>query len=218
VTSVTSASTAKRHHMWFGYAPWKRAIDVVASGLALAVLSPVIACIAIAVRATLGRPVLFRQVRPGLRGRLFTLYKFRTMRDARDAHGRVLSDAERLTRLGRVLRESSLDELPELFNVLIGDMSLVGPRPLLPEYLPLYSPEQARRHEVRPGLTGWAQVNGRNELGWADRFEHDVFYVDHVNFFLDTKIVLLTLARVVRREGIAQDGHATMEPFRGNRE
>ena len=183
--------------------------------LGLVVGAPVFLIVAAAVAVDLGTPVLFRQRRPGLGGRPFILVKFRTMRDAVDANGHPRPDAERLTRFGRFLRSSSLDELPELWNVLRGEMSLVGPRPLLMEYLPLYSPEQARRHEVRPGVTGWAQVNGRNALGWAERFALDVWYVDHRSFWLDLKICWLTVLRVVRREGISQAGQATMEPFRG---
>jgi len=213
---LSRSGDGSRRASFAGYAPWKRLLDIVGSAGTLIVLSPVALGIAAAVWATMGRPILFTQTRPGRGGRLFTIYKFRTMREARDVVGAPLPDGARLTSFGRFLRATSLDELPELLNVLSGDMSLVGPRPLLPEYLPLYSPEQARRHEVRPGLTGWAQVNGRNGLGWKDRFAYDVFYVDHCNFFLDTRIVLLTVARVLRRQGIAQDGQATMEPFRGN--
>jgi lipopolysaccharide/colanic/teichoic acid biosynthesis glycosyltransferase len=193
----------------------KRAVDAGASLAALVALSPVLLLTALAVRLFLGSPVLFRQARPGLHGRPFVLYKFRTMRDATDASGKPLADEARLTAFGRWLRSTSLDELPELWNVLRGDMSLVGPRPLLTEYLPLYTPEQARRHEVRPGLTGWAQVNGRNALGWSDRFAMDVWYVDHRSLLLDARIVLRTLRAVVAREGISEAGHATREPFRG---
>lgn len=193
----------------------KRAVDVVGSALGLALLAPVLLGVALGVRLTLGRPVLFRQVRPGLHGEPFAMYKFRTMREAYDARGMPLDDAERLTRFGRWLRRTSLDELPELYNVLRGEMSLVGPRPLLPEYLPLYSPEQARRHEVKPGITGWAQVNGRNALGWKERFEHDAWYVDHQGLLLDLKILLLSVGKVMRREGISQEGHVSMEKFGG---
>jgi lipopolysaccharide/colanic/teichoic acid biosynthesis glycosyltransferase len=191
----------------------KRALDVAASAAALLALSPVLAAVALAVAVGMGRPVLFVQVRPGLRGRPFRIYKFRTMRDAAGPDGRPLADAERLTPFGRFLRASSLDELPELWNVLRGDMSLVGPRPLLMEYLPLYSPRQARRMEVRPGITGWAQVNGRNAAGWAERFEMDVWYVDHRSLRLDLRILLLTLLRVAGRQGVSQEGHATVEYF-----
>ena len=195
----------------------KRALDVAAAGAGLLVLSPVLLATALAVRVGLGSPVLFRQVRPGLDGRPFQMLKFRTMLDARDAEGNPLSDAERLTRFGRWLRGTSLDELPELWNVLRGDMSLVGPRPLLMQYLPLYTPEQARRHQARPGITGWAQVNGRNALSWDDKFALDVWYVDNQTFWLDVKILFLTVARVFRREGISQQGEATAAAFTGSR-
>ena len=194
----------------------KRAMDVAGAAAGLLLLAPVIAITAIAVRVSMGGPVLFRQRRPGLHGHPFTILKFRTMRHAVDPDGHSLSDAARLTRLGRLLRSTSLDELPELWNVLVGDMSLVGPRPLLMEYLPLYSAEQARRHDVRPGITGWAQVHGRNELTWEERFELDVWYVDHRTLLLDLKILLLTLRTVVARSGISHAGHATMTPFRGS--
>lgn len=194
---------------------WKRAFDVALTVPALIVLSPVFALVALAVRVSLGSPVIFRQQRPGKHERPFTLYKFRTMRDARDAQGTLLPDARRLTRLGAVLRATSLDELPELVNVLRGDMSLVGPRPLLMEYLPLYSPEQRRRHDLRPGVTGWAQVNGRNALTWREKFALDIEYVDHVSVGLDLRILLLTVVSVVRSEGISHRGHVTMQPFRG---
>lgn len=172
--------------------------------------------IALEVRRRLGPPVLFTQVRPGLNGRPFRMLKFRTMRDAVDLDGRVLSDAERLTQFGRTLRSTSLDELPGLVNVARGEMSLVGPRPLLMQYLPLYSAEQARRHEVRPGLTGWAQVNGRNALSWDQKFTLDTWYVDNRSFALDLRILWLTVRKVVRREGISAEGEATMAPFSGN--
>ena len=194
----------------------KRGFDAVVAGLALLALSPLLALLALLVWWSMGRPVLFSQVRPGLGGRPFRMYKFRTMRNAVGPDGQALPDAERLTRFGRFLRSTSLDELPELLNVFRGEMSLVGPRPLLMQYLPLYSREQARRHEVRPGITGWAQVNGRNALEWPERFALDVWYVDHRSFWLDLKILCLTVWRVVRREGISQSGQATMEPFRGN--
>ena len=201
-----------------GGAAGKRALDVAGAGLGLLVLSPVMLAVAVAVRLTLGAPVLFRQTRPGLGGRQFDLYKFRTMRNAAGPDGHPLPDAERLTGLGRFLRSTSLDELPELLNVVKGEMSLVGPRPLLMEYLPLYSPRQARRHEVRPGLTGWAQVNGRNALTWKQRFELDVWYVEHRSLGLDLKIMAMTLAKVFQREGISHAGHATMERFTGGGE
>ena len=194
---------------------WKRAFDVALTLPALIVLSPVFAIVALAIRVSLGSPVIFKQQRPGKNERPFTLYKFRTMRDARDAQGSPLPDARRLTRLGAFLRATSLDELPELVNVLRGDMSLVGPRPLLMEYLPLYSPEQRRRHDVRPGVTGWAQVNGRNALTWREKFALDIEYVDHVSVGLDLRILLLTIGSVVRSEGISHSGHVTMQPFRG---
>jgi sugar transferase EpsL len=194
----------------------KRAFDVVVSAAALALLAAPMLVIAAAVRVCLGRPVLFTQLRPGCHGMPFRLIKFRTMREAVDAQGRPLPDEERLTRLGQVLRAASLDELPELWNVLRGDMSLVGPRPLLMEYLPLYTPEQARRHEMRPGITGWAQVNGRNALSWEEKFELDVWYVDHASFWLDLRIIALTAWKSLTCEGINQEGHATMPDFMGS--
>jgi len=163
-----------------------------------------------------GFPVLFKQSRPGKNGIPFTIYKFRTMTDEKDEFGNLLPDVKRLTRFGSFLRRTSLDELPELFNVLNGEMSLVGPRPLLIDYLPLYSPEQARRHEIKPGITGWAQINGRNSLSWQEKFEMDVWYVDHVSFWLDIKILFLTIWKVLKREGISQEGYATAEKFTGN--
>lgn len=195
----------------------KRALDVCVALGALVLLSPVLVLTALVVRVHLGAPVLFRQQRPGRGGRPFTLVKFRTMRDARDAAGRPLPDAERLTRVGRWLRSTSLDELPELWNVLRGDMSLVGPRPLLVEYLDRYTPEQARRHDVRPGLTGWAQIHGRNAQTWDDRLVLDVWYVDHRTFWLDICILARTLVLVARRDGINAVGDATMAEFLGSR-
>lgn len=195
----------------------KRVFDLVVAGTLFIALAPLMVAIAALIRWKMGSPVLFRQERPGLAGRPFTLYKFRTMLDARGADGEPLADAARLTPLGAWLRRWSLDELPQLINVLRGDMSLVGPRPLLMEYLPLYDARQARRHEVRPGITGWAQVNGRNALDWPQRFELDVWYVEHRSFLLDLKILGLTLARVIAGEGISRPGEATMEKFRGNR-
>ncbi len=189
-----------------------------AASLALILLSPIILLISILVRIFLGSPILFRQKRPGFKGQPFYLYKFRTMTDARDEDGNLLPDSARLTRFGRFLRSLSLDELPELFNILRGEMSLVGPRPLLMEYLPLYSPEQMRRHDVYPGLTGWAQVNGRNAITWPDKFKLDVWYVDHWSFWLDLKILFLSLWKVVTREGVNQPGQATTEYFMGNEE
>ncbi|HHX6854470.1 TPA: sugar transferase [Pseudomonas aeruginosa] len=194
----------------------KRLFDIVASLLGLILLSPVILLVAWQIRRKLGKPVLFRQVRPGIGGHPFEMIKFRTMRDAVDANGNVLPDAERMTPFGNFLRSTSLDELPELWNVLKGDMSLVGPRPLLMEYLTLYSVEQYRRHELRPGVTGWAQVNGRNALSWEEKFELDVWYVDNRSFWLDLKIILLTLKKVFVREGISADGEATMSKFTGS--
>jgi sugar transferase EpsL len=193
----------------------KRLFDIVCSAAALLVLSPLLLVLASLVRWKLGSPVIFRQLRPGRGGRLFEVWKFRTMTEARDPNGQLLPDAARLPPFGRWLRATSLDELPELWNVLRGEMSLVGPRPLLVEYLPLYSAEQARRHELRPGLSGWAQVNGRNALTWDEKFRLDVWYVDHRTFWLDLKIMALTLARVFRREGISAAGEATMPRFTG---
>lgn len=193
----------------------KRLFDILASGLGLLVLWPLLLVIAGLVAIDLGRPVLFRQQRPGRGGEPFTLIKFRTMRDAVDAAGRRLPDAERLTRFGRFLRASSLDELPELWNVLKGEMSLVGPRPLLIQYLDRYTPLQARRHEVRPGITGWAQVNGRNALSWEEKFGLDVWYVDNGTFLLDLRIIVLTFAKVTAASGIAAEGSATMPEFMG---
>jgi sugar transferase EpsL len=191
----------------------KRSLDVLLSVLGLAVLSPLLLGLAIAVRLALGSPILFRQSRPGLHGRPFTLYKFRSLRD--DPTG-TRPDQERLTRFGSMLRQTSLDELPELWNVLRGDMSLVGPRPLLMEYLPLYTPEQARRHDVRPGLTGWAQVNGRNALSWPEKFRHDIWYVDNWSLALDLKILAASVASVLTRRGIASADAATMPEFTGS--
>ena len=193
----------------------KRALDILGATLGIVLLSPVMVAVAVAVRLELGRPILFRQQRSGVHGKPFTLLKFRTMSSAVGPDGCELPDAVRLSRLGRFLRSTSLDELTELFNVLKGDMSLVGPRPLLPEYIPLYSAEQARRHAVRPGITGWAQVNGRNAIGWDEKFAYDVWYVDHWSIPLDLKILWLSVIKVLRAEGISQPGHPTMEKFRG---
>jgi len=195
----------------------KRMLDLIVGGAAVLILLPVLLVVALLVRLNLGSPVLFKQQRPGLGGRPFFMLKFRTMSDARDSNGDLLPDEVRLGRFGRWLRASSLDELPELFNVLAGDMSLVGPRPLLLEYLPLYTPEQNRRHELRPGITGWAQVNGRNAISWNEKFALDVWYVDHWSLGLDLRILWMTLVRVLRREGISQEGQVTAEKFRGNR-
>jgi lipopolysaccharide/colanic/teichoic acid biosynthesis glycosyltransferase len=194
----------------------KRLFDFVVAAVAAILLSPVIAIAALLVRLNLGAPVLFRQVRPGLHGRPFTLLKFRTMVDAIDSSGSPLPDGERLTAFGQFLRRSSLDELPELYNVLRGDMSLVGPRPLLMEYLPLYTAEQARRHDVRPGITGWAQVNGRNAISWDQKFAFDLWYVDHSSLSLDLKILWLTIRNVFTRHGISAEGEATMPRFTGS--
>ena len=194
----------------------KRGLDFVVALSGLMLLAPLLGALALLVRMRLGRPVLFRQRRPGLKGKSFSIVKFRTMTDAKDAQGNLLPDAERLTPLGRFLRASSLDELPELLNVLKGEMSLVGPRPLLMSYLPLYSPEQARRHEVRPGITGWAQINGRNAITWEEKFALDVWYVDHCSLRLDAKILWLTLVGVLKREGISAEGYATMPRFVGS--
>lgn len=192
----------------------KRLLDIAISLTGLVLLSPLLIVLAVLVRAKLGAPVLFRQQRPGLHGKPFTLYKFRTMTDARDTEGRLLSDAERLTFFGQFLRSTSLDELPELLNVLKGEMSLVGPRPLLMQYLERYTPDQMRRHDVLPGITGWAQVNGRNALTWEEKFAFDVWYADHVSLQLDLKILGMTLFKILRREGINQPGQATAEEFR----
>lgn len=193
----------------------KRAIDLLLTSLALTLTAPILAGIALLVKLKLGSPVFFKQQRPGYRGKPFWIYKFRTMADQMDSQGRLLPDEERLTPFGRFLRSSSLDELPELFNVLRGEMSLVGPRPLLMQYMERYSPEQARRHNVLPGITGWAQVNGRNALSWEDKFNLDIWYVDHWSVWLDLKILWITLGKVIRREGISQPGHATAEEFMG---
>lgn len=193
----------------------KRLFDLLVSTLLLMLLSPLLLVLALLVRVKLGRPVLFTQERPGLHGSLFRLYKFRSMRDAHDENGKPLPDEQRLTSFGRFLRSSSLDELPELFNVLKGEMSLVGPRPLLAAYLERYTPEQARRHDALPGITGWAQVNGRNALTWEEKFKLDVWYVDHQSFWLDIKILLLTLWKALKREGISAPGSATAPEFMG---
>lgn len=194
----------------------KRCMDICLSGMALIVLAPLLGLVALLVRIKLGSPVLFRQMRPGLEGQPFELVKFRTMRDALDRQGRPLPDEQRMTRFGSLLRSSSLDEIPELWNVLKGDMSLVGPRPLLVEYLPLYTAHQMRRHQVRPGLTGWAQINGRNAISWPEKFELDVWYVDNRSLWLDLRIMLITLVHVVRPRGISQEGAATARPFQGS--
>lgn len=195
---------------------FKRPMDFVLSLIAIIVLSPLLLLVGVLVRTKLGSPVIFKQNRPGLNEKIFTLYKFRTMTDEKDEKGKLLPDSIRLTRFGKFLRSTSLDELPELINILIGDMSIIGPRPLLVQYLPLYNEQQKRRHEVRPGLSGWAQVNGRNAISWEDKFNLDVQYVDSVSFMGDWKIISLTLKKVFVREGINSETAATMEPFKGS--
>jgi sugar transferase EpsL len=194
----------------------KRFFDIIVSAVVLVVLFPLLLVVGLAIRWKMGWPVFFSQKRPGRKGRPFTLYKFRTMIEKKDSKGQVLSDAVRLTSLGRFLRAASMDELPELFNVLKGDMSLIGPRPLLMQYLDRYTPEQARRHDVRPGITGWAQVNGRNAITWEEKFKLDVWYVDNRSLWLDIKIIAMTIWKILKREGISQPGQATMEEFRGS--
>ena len=194
----------------------KRVFDICVSAIALSLLAPVFIATAILVRVKLGSPILFRQVRPGLHGQPFKMMKFRTMTDERNSQGELLPDAQRLTSFGKFLRSSPLDELPELLNVLKGDMSLVGPRPLLMEYLPLYSAEQSRRHHVKPGITGWAQINGRNAISWEQKFALDVWYVDNQSVLLDIKILCLTVWKVFKREGISAAGEATTAKFTGN--
>jgi lipopolysaccharide/colanic/teichoic acid biosynthesis glycosyltransferase len=194
----------------------KRVFDMVFAGFGLVLALPLLVLLGALVRFKLGRPVFFRQIRTGVGGRTFEMIKFRSMRNAFDAHGKPLPDEQRMTRFGRFLRSTSLDELPELINVLKGEMSLVGPRPLLPEYLPLYSEDQMRRHEVLPGITGWAQINGRNAISWKKKFELDCWYVDNRSFWLDFKIICLTLWNVLRKSDINHAGHATVEPFNGS--
>ncbi|MDX8410928.1 MAG: sugar transferase [Mariprofundaceae bacterium] len=194
----------------------KRLLDIIVAVAGLLFLSPLLLLIAMLIRVNLGSPVLFRQLRPGLHGKPFLLIKFRTMRDACGGDGTPLPDEQRLTPLGRLLRRSSLDELPELWNVLKGEMSLAGPRPLLMEYIPLYTLEQARRHEVKPGITGWAQINGRNAISWEDKFRLDVWYVEHQSNWLDVKILLKTIVQVVSGSGVSKQGHATTDYFRGS--
>lgn len=193
----------------------KRPMDFVLSLIAIVILSPILLVVAILIKTKLGSPVIFKQKRPGLNEKIFTLYKFRTMTDERDEKGELLPDSVRLTKFGKFLRSTSLDELPELFNILFGDMSIIGPRPLLVQYLPLYNEHQKRRHEVRPGLSGLAQANGRNAISWEDKFDLDVEYVDNINFMGDWKIIFLTIKKVFVREGISSETAATMEPFRG---
>jgi len=194
----------------------KRAVDIFGSAGGVLLLAPILAVLCLLVRLKHGSPICFRQVRPGKAGKPFEMVKFRTMTDERGADGELLPDSERLTPFGQFLRSTSLDELPELWNVLKGDMSLVGPRPLLMQYLPLYSERQSRRHEVRPGITGWAQINGRNALSWEEKFELDVWYVENRTLWLDIKILFLTVWKVVKRDGISQDGEATMTRFTGS--
>ena len=196
----------------------KRPQDMLCALLALIVLSPILLITAFLVRVKLGSPVIFKQERPGLNGKIFTLYKFRTMTDERDSEGNLLPDEERLTKFGKLLRSTSLDELPELLNILFGDIAVIGPRPLLVEYLPRYNAEQRRRHEVRPGLSGLAQVNGRNAISWEDKFKYDIQYVDHVTFLGDWKIIFQTILNVIKRDGINSDTAATMEIFMGTEE
>lgn len=196
----------------------KRLLDIVLSALALVILSPVLLIVAVLVRVRLGSPVIFRQPRPGRDGKIFDLYKFRTMTDERDAEGNLLPDGDRLTAFGKWLRSTSLDELPELWCILKGDMSIVGPRPLLVKYLPLYNEEQRHRHDVRPGLTGWAQINGRNTLTWEEKFRYDIWYVRNVSFLTDLRIMFLTVLKVFRREGISSETAMTMEEFSGTKE
>lgn len=195
---------------------WKRLLDIVLSATALLLLSPLLLYLAYLIRKNLGSPVLFQQIRPAQGGKPFKMIKFRTMRDAVDKQGKPLPDSERLTPFGQKLRASSLDELPELWNVLKGEMSLVGPRPLLMEYLPLYNAQQMRRHEMKPGITGWAQINGRNATTWDERFAHDIWYIDHYSFWLDLKILCLTFKKVWQKDGISAAGEATMPKFTGN--
>jgi sugar transferase EpsL len=194
----------------------KRLFDILVSTLLIALLLPIIILVFVLIRVNMGSPVLFRQIRPGLKGELFTVYKFRTMSEELDAAGNALPDGQRLTSLGRFMRKTSLDEIPQLFNVLTGDMSLVGPRPLLVEYLPLYSPDQSRRHLVRPGITGWAQVHGRNTISWQDKFSLDIWYVENKSFMLDIKILFMTVLKVMRRDGINASDADTMKKFTGN--
>ena len=195
----------------------KRIIDIIGALVGLIVSSPIMLIVSLIIYLTMGRPVFFKQLRPGLNGKPFVIYKFRTMLDLRDKDGNLLPDEKRITVIGRFLRSTTLDELPEFWNVLKGDMSLVGPRPLLVEYLPRYTPEQARRHNVKPGMTGWAQVNGRNAITWEEKFKLDVWYVDNWNIPLDLKIIFLTILKVFKREGVSAEGYATMPEFVGSK-
>lgn len=194
----------------------KRLIDIIGSLIGLAITSPIIVAVSIIIYFTMGKPIFFKQLRPGLNGKPFCIYKFRTMLDLRDEDGKLLPDEKRLTTIGKFLRSTTLDELPEFWNVLKGDMSLVGPRPLLMEYLDRYTPEQSRRHNVKPGMTGWAQVNGRNAISWEEKFKLDIWYVDNWNILLDLKIIFLTILKVLKREGISAEGHITMPEFKGS--
>lgn len=194
----------------------KRILDIAVAAVSLVVLSPLMIAIGLVVHWRLGSPVIFSQTRVGRDETLFTIYKFRTMRDVKDGHGNLIPPEDRVTRLGRLLRKSSLDEIPELYNILRGDMSLIGPRPLLKEYIPLYSPEQRRRHSVRPGLTGWAQVNGRNRISWQEKFSFDLWYIDHISLWMDCRIVFLTIKKVLAGDDISQKGKATVERFNGS--
>ncbi len=194
----------------------KAILDRVAAALLIIILSPVFIIVALLIRLKMGSPILFTQMRPGKDEKIFRIYKFRTMTDERDSSGKLLPDEKRLKGIGKLIRSLSLDELPQLFNVLKGEMSFVGPRPLLVEYLPLYNKRQHRRHDVKPGITGWAQVNGRNAISWREKFEYDVWYVEHCSFWLDLKILYLTLLKVIKREGVSQEGRATMDSFNGN--
>lgn len=214
--SIDSQVKNQRHKPGFYERYIKRPQDFLCALAAVVVLSPVMAVTSLLVRLKLGSPVIFKQERPGLNGKVFTLYKFRTMTDEKDTEGNLLPDEVRLTKFGKMLRSTSLDELPELFNILKGDMSVVGPRPLLVRYLPLYNAHQARRHEVRPGFTGYAQVHGRNAISWEEKFDLDVEYVDHVTFVRDWKIILQTVRTVLKREGISSESSVTMEEFKGN--
>lgn len=197
---------------------FKRILDFILSLIAIIILSPVLLIVAVLVRIKLGSPVIFKQQRPGKDEKIFTLYKFRTMTDKKDANGNLLPDSERLTKFGKALRSTSLDELPELFNILKGDMAIVGPRPLLVEYLPLYNREQKHRHDVRPGLTGLAQISGRNSISWEEKFKEDIIYVKNITFISDMKIILKTIIKVFKREGISQKNNVTIEKFKGNKE
>jgi sugar transferase EpsL len=196
-------------HQYFA----KRAFDIAVAIAGILITAPLMALVALAIRIQMGIPIFFKQVRPGYKAKPFVIYKFRTMDEKRDLRNNLRPDAERLTSLGHFLRSTSLDEIPELINVLKGEMSIVGPRPLLLQYLERYTPEQARRHQVKPGITGWAQVNGRNAITWEQKFEHDVWYVDHASFWLDLKIIAMTIWKILKREGISQRGHATAEEF-----